>query len=149
MAVGIAVLRSRLYDVDRIINLTLVYALLTGVLALVYAGSVVALQRVFVALAGEDSRLAVVVSTLVISALFNPSRRRIQAFIDRRFYRSRYDARTTLEAASARLRDETDLDRLGDELLAVVSETVRPARASLWLRPAPRPDRGGTVGRGR
>jgi peptidoglycan/LPS O-acetylase OafA/YrhL len=132
--VGVSVLRYRLYDVDRIINLTLVYALLTGVLALIYAGSVVALQRVFAVLAGEDSRLAVVVSTLVISALFNPFRRRIQAFIDRRFYRSRYDAKATLEAAGARLRDETDLDRLGDELVAVVSETVRPARASLWMR---------------
>jgi hypothetical protein len=147
--VGVAVLRYRLYDIDRIINRTLVYGLLTVVLALVYAGSVVALQRVFIVLAGEDSQLAVVVSTLVISALFNPLRRRIQAFIDRRFYRRRYDAKATLEAVSARLRDETDLDRLGDELVSAVSETVQPARASLWLRPAPRPDRRGTVGRGR
>jgi hypothetical protein len=147
--VGVAVLRYRLYDIDRIINRTLVYGLLTVVLALVYAGSVVALQRVFIVLAGEDSQLAVVVSTLVISALFNPLRRRIQAFIDRRFYRRRYDAKATLEAVSARLRDETDLDRLGDELVSAVSETVQPARASLWLRPVPGPVRGGTVGRGR
>jgi peptidoglycan/LPS O-acetylase OafA/YrhL len=147
--VGVAVLRYGLYDIDRIINRTLVYGLLTVVLALVYAGSVVALQRVFIALAGEDSQLAVVVSTLAISALFNPVRRRLQAFIDRRFYRSRYDAKATLEAAAARLRDETDLDRLGDELVSVVGKAVQPARASLWLRSAQGPDREWKAGRGR
>ncbi|HEV2741541.1 MAG TPA: hypothetical protein VGV91_00150 [Rubrobacter sp.] len=133
--VGVAVLRYRLYDIDRIINRTLVYGLLTVVLALVYAGSVGALQRVFIALAGEDSQLAVVVSTLVISALFNPVRRRVQSFVDRRFYRRKYDAERVLAAFSATLREGTDLGRLDEGLISTVMETVQPEHAALWLRP--------------
>jgi hypothetical protein len=138
VAVGIAILRHRLYDIDVLINRTLVYGSLTAVLALVYAGGVVLSQGVLRVLTGQGSTFAVVVSTLLIAALFNPLRRRIQAFIDRRFYRKRYDAKETLSAFSARLRHETDLDRLGGELVSVVSETVQPAHASLWLRPARR-----------
>jgi hypothetical protein len=135
-AVGIAILKHRLYDIDVLINRTLVYGSLTAVLALVYAGGVVLSQGVLRVLTGQGSTFAVVVSTLVIAALFNPLRRRIQTFIDHRFYRQKYDAKGTLETFSAKLRDETDLDRLGGELVSVVSETVQPAHASLWLRPA-------------
>lgn len=133
--VGLAVLRYRLYDIDRIINRTLVYGLLTVVLVLVYAGSVVALQRALVALTAEDSSLAVVASTLLIAALFSPLRGRLQGFIDRRFYRKKYDAARTLDAFSARLRDGVGLDDLADDLTGVVRETVQPEHASLWLRP--------------
>jgi len=135
IAVGFAVLKYRLYDIDVIINRTLVYGSLTAILATVYFGSVVVLQRLFVALTSEKSTLAVVASTLVIAALFNPLRRRIQGFIDRRFYRSKYDARKTLEAFSTKLRDETDLDALSGNLQGVVRETMQPAHVSLWLRP--------------
>ena len=136
---GVAIVRHRLYDIDLIINRTLVYGVLTGTLALVYFGGVTATQVIFRTLTGQDEQrqLAIVVSTLVIAALFNPLRRRIQGFIDRRFYRRKYDARKTLEAFSARLRDETDLDRLGDELVTVVRQTMRPEHASLWLHPDP------------
>ncbi|MBA2782908.1 MAG: hypothetical protein H0T74_08310 [Rubrobacteraceae bacterium] len=134
IAVGFAVLRYRLYEIDIIINRTLVYGSLTISLALVYAGLVVSLQFLFRALTGGDSQLVIVASTLVIAALFNPLRRRIQSFIDRRFYRSKYDARKTLEEFGARLRDETDLDSLSADLVGVVGETVRPAQVSLWLR---------------
>jgi hypothetical protein len=139
IATGIAILRYRLYDIDRIINRTLVYGSLTVMLALIYFGGVATTQAIFGALTGQEEQpqLAVVVSTLVIAALFMPLRRRIQAFIDRRFYRRKYDARKTLEAFSARLRDETDLDRLGENLMGVIKETMQPAHISLWLHPDP------------
>jgi hypothetical protein len=135
ISMGIAIARYRLYEIDLLINRTLVYGPLTATLVALYFGSIVALQRAFVALTGERSTLAVVASTLIIAALFNPLRRRIQFFIDRRFYRRKYDARKTLEAFSAKLRDETDLDALSDDLTSVVRETMQPSHVSLWLRP--------------
>jgi hypothetical protein len=139
VGVGIAVLRYRLYDIDAVINRTLVYGSLTALLALVYLGGVTASQAIFRTLTGEQEQpqLAIVVSTLIITALFNPLRRRIQAFIDRRFYRRKYNARKTLEAFSAKLRDETDLEALNSELVGVVRETMQPAHVPLWLRPDP------------
>jgi hypothetical protein len=133
-AVGIAITRYRLYDIDIVINRTLVYGTLSATLIALYFVGIVVLQRLFVILTGQQSTLAVVASTLLIAALFNPLRRRIQFFIDRRFYRRKYDARKTLEAFSAQLRNETDLDALSDELVSVVKETMQPEHASLWLR---------------
>jgi hypothetical protein len=132
---GIAVLRYRLYDIDFIINRTLVYGSLTATLVALYFGGIVVLQRVFVLLTGQQSTLAVVASTLLIAALFTPLRRRIQGFIDRRFYRRKYDARKTLEAFSTKLKNETDLESLNNDLVGVVRETMQPAHVSFWLRP--------------
>jgi hypothetical protein len=137
IAVGFAVLKYRLYDIDVVINRTLVYGSLTGVLALVYLGSVVMLQGLVRALTGQESTLAIVASTLAIAALFSPLRqRRVQGFVDRRFYRRKYVARKTLEDFNSRLREETDLDALalGEDLVEIVRQTMQPAHASLWLR---------------
>ena len=139
IAMGIAITRYRLYEIDLIINRTLVYGSLTAMLVALYVVGIVVLQRIFVTLAGQQSTLAVVASTLLIAALFNPLRRRIQSFVDRRFYRSKYDARKTLEAFSAKLRDETDLEALNNDLVGVVRETMQPAHVSVWLRPETAP----------
>jgi hypothetical protein len=135
IAVGFAILKYRLYDIDLIINRALVYGSLTATLALVYAASVAALQAALRVLTGQESTLVVVASTLAIAALFGPLRRRVQGFVDRRFYRRKYDAAKTLKAFSARLREETDLDALGQGLVGVVRGTVQPEHASLWMRP--------------
>jgi small basic protein len=136
LAVGIAVLRHRLYDIDHIIRRTLVYGSLTVLLAAVYFGSVAFTGAVFQALTLREDppQFVIVAITLAIAALFNPLRRRIQRFIDRRFFRSRYDANKVLETFAVRLRDETDLDRLTRELVGVVGQTMQPAHLSLWLR---------------
>ncbi len=131
----VAILKYRLYDIDRIINRTLVYAALTAVLALVYVGSVFSLQYLFRALTGETSRLVIVASTLAIAALFSPLRRRTQDLVDRRFYRRKYDAERVLAAFSATLREGADLGRLDEGLISAVMETVQPEHAALRLRP--------------
>jgi hypothetical protein len=138
IAAGIAILRYRLYDIDVVINRTLVYGVLTAALALVYVASIVLLQGLFRALTGGNSQLAVVASTLAIAALFVPLRRRVQAFIDRRFYRRKYDIATTLQAFNVRLRNDVDLDSVADDLVEVVNETMQPTHVSLWLRPPER-----------
>ena len=142
VSAGVAILKYRLYDIDRIINRTLVYGPLTAMLVAVYVGGVVGLQYALGALTGGGSQLAIVASTLLIAALFNPMRRRVQNFIDHRFYRRKYDAAKTFEAFSAKLRDETDLEQLNAELLSTVRETVQPEHVSLWLRPDAGPKRG-------
>ena len=135
VAIGIAILRYHLYGIDVLINRTLVYGTLTATLAALYVGAIVVLQMLFDLLSDQHSALAVVASTLMIAALFSPLRQRIQAFIDRRFYRKKYDARRTLEALSWKVRDETNLDTLSEDLLGVVRETMQPEHVSLWLRP--------------
>ena len=134
-ATGIAILRHRLYDIDLLINRALVYGFLTAALALVYVGSVVGLQATLRTLTGQESTLAVVASTLAIAALFNPLRGRVQRFVDRRFYRRKYDARKTLESLSTKLRNETELDTLSGDVIGVVRETMQPEHVSVWLRP--------------
>jgi hypothetical protein len=135
LAIGLAVLRYRLYDIDRIINRTLVYGLLTVLLGATYTVSVFGLGQLLSPATGE-SALAVAASTLAVAALFQPARRRVQAVVDRRFNRRRYDAAKTIEAFSARLRDQLDLDTLSIELLAIVDQTTEPTQVSLWLRPS-------------
>ena len=137
IAMGVAIMRYRLYDIDILINRTLVYGSLTLLLAAMYFGGVTLTEAIFRALTRQEEQpqLAIVVSTLVIAALFNPLRRRIQAFVDRRFYRKKYDAAKTLEEFGARLRDETDIETLSSNLVAVAQETMQPTHVSLWLRP--------------
>jgi hypothetical protein len=144
IAAGIAILRYRLYDIDRLISRTLVYGLLTGLLAGVHAGVVLVLGQVFGVIGTEPPSWVVAGATLAVVALFQPACRRIQAVVDRRFNRRKYDAAKTLEAFSARLREEIDLDALQAELVAVVNQTMEPTSASLWLRPS----RGRSVGPG-
>jgi hypothetical protein len=142
ISIGIAILRYRLYEIDLIINRTLVYGLLTVTLALVYFSSVLILNQLFITLTGQSSLLVIVASTLAIAALFNPLRKRIQSFIDRRFYRRKYDAAMILEAFGTKLRDQTDLEKLCEDLGEVVDETMQPSHISLWLRfPSSPPNR--------
>ena len=134
VSAAVAILKYRLYDIDRIINRTLVYGALTVTLVAVYVGSVLSIQYALRGLTGSESQLAIVASTLLIAALFNPLRRRVQNFIDHSFYRRKYDAARTLEVFSAKLRDERDIDTLNSELLSTVRETMQPEHVSLWLR---------------
>jgi hypothetical protein len=134
-AAGIAILRYRLYDIDRLINRTLVYGLVTAVLAGVYALVVLVLGQLFGGIGGNPPSWAVAGATLTVAALFQPARRRIQAVVDRRFNRRKYNAARTVEAFAVRLRNELDLKTLSDELLGVVDQTMQPTRSSLWLRP--------------
>jgi hypothetical protein len=133
-AIAIAILRYRLYDIDIIIRKTAVYAVLTALLALVYFGVIVVLQSIFESVSGEQSPISIVISTLVIAALFAPLRRRVQGFIDRRFYRRRYDSEKTLAAFGQFVRDETDLEALAAELLRVTEETMQPEQVFIWLK---------------
>jgi hypothetical protein len=142
LSISVAVLRSHLFDIDILINRTLVYGSLTAMIVGLYFGGILVLQRLFSPIMAGDNGLATVATTLAIAALFNPFRHRIQSFIDRRFYRRKYDARRTLEAFSATLRNETDLAALSDDLVGVVRETMQPAHVSLWLRPRAEARRG-------
>jgi hypothetical protein len=137
ISVGVAILRYRLYEIDRIINRTLVYGLLTALLAGIYAGLVLGLSQLFGGLSAKPPSSVVAGATLAVAALFQPARRRIQQAVDRRFNRRNYHAATTIEAYSVRLRDQLDLDTLSTELVAVVDQTMEPTRVSLWLRPGP------------
>jgi hypothetical protein len=140
VSIGVAVLRYHLFDIDLIINRTLVYVSLTVILAMFYEGTIVVLQNLFRVLTGQESQVAVVASTLAIAALFEPLRRRIQGLVDRAFYRRKYDAEKTLEAFSGKLKNETDLEALNNELVGVARDTMQPAHVSLWVRPAPKPE---------
>jgi hypothetical protein len=140
-AIGIAILRHHLYDIDRLINRTLVFGLLTALLGAIYASAVLVLGQLFGNLGGEPPSWAVAGGTLAAAAVAQPARRRIQQVVDRRFNRRKFDAARTVEAFSVRLRDEVDLDALSAELLAVVDQTIQPTRASLWLRPPARDSR--------
>jgi hypothetical protein len=143
IAAGIAILRHRLYDIDRLINRTLVYGLLTALLGAAYAATVLLCGQLFGGVGGNPPSWAVAGATLAVAALFQPARRRIQSAVDRRFNRRKYNTAQTIDAFSARLRDEIDLDTLSAELLAVVDQTMQPTAASLWLRPSARPLAGG------
>ena len=149
VAAGIAILRHRLYDIDRLINRTLVYGLLTALLAGVYAGAVLVFGQLFGGVGGDPPSWAVAGATLAVAALFQPARRRIQEVVDRRFNRRKYDAAETIDTFGARLRDQVDLDTVSTELLAVVDQTMQPTRVVLWLRPSPpgSSDRPGTEAR--
>lgn len=143
LGVGIAILRARLYDIDLLINRALVYGLLTAILGAVYAGGVIGGQRLLSALTGahaEETPVSIALTTLLVAALFQPLRRRLQALIDRRFFRSRYNAARAVAGFSATLRAEVNLHGLTDHLLDIVDETVRPEHVSLWLRPEQRPE---------
>jgi hypothetical protein len=135
VAVAVAILRHRLYDIDRLINRTLVYGLLTAILGLSYAGVVLILGELFGGVAAEPPSWVVAGATLAVAALFRPARHRSQAAVDRRFNRRKYNAATTIETFSTRLRDQLDLDTLAKELLAVTDKTMEPTTVSLWLRP--------------
>jgi hypothetical protein len=134
-AIGIAILRYRLFDIDRLVRRTLVYAVLVALLALIYLGGVFTLESAVRAVSGSSSTLAVTLSTLAVAAAFQPLRRRIQRTVDRRFYRARYDAARTLEAFSARMRGEIDLEALTGDVVGVVRDALHPAHAAVWLRP--------------
>ena len=144
VTIGLAVLRYRLYDIDRIISRTLAYALLTALLAGLYTVVVLVLGQLFGGITERPPSWAVAGATLAVAALFQPARRRIQAGVDRRFNRRKYDAARTVEAFSARLRDEVDLDTLSSELLSVVDQTMQPTTASLWLQPSTQIRSGGS-----
>jgi hypothetical protein len=146
VAAGIAILRYRLYDIDRLINRTLVYGLLTALLGGVYASAVLVLGQVFGGVRRDPPSWAVAAATLAVAALFQPARRRIQQVVDRRFNRRKYNTAQTIQAFSTRLRDQVDLDTLSSELVAVVDQTMQPTRVALWLRPSP-PGSSDTAGR--